>query len=237
MDMIDFHCHILPNLDDGPKTIDESILMCRYAYNQGIRSIIATPHFLLKDNKNNKGQVVKSVKELQANLDEYNINIRIYPAQEIRLVPRILDEIEKDNIIFLRNSNRKELLIELPNISISCYIFELLGTLIKWNICPIIAHPERNRVIQKNIKILEKLIYLGCKTQITAGSFLGYYGSLSQNISIEILKRKMINYIGSDAHNLSRRKFYMLQSKTFLSNIDENIWKYSQSNAKKLLKY
>lgn len=233
--MIDFHCHILPNLDDGPKTINESILMCKYAYSKGIRNIIATPHFLLKDNKNNKELVLKSVKELQNNLDKHSIKIRIYPAQEIRLLPSIFEEIEKNNIIFLKNLGRKEILIELPNISISYYIFELLDTLIKLNICPIIAHPERNRIIQKDLRILEKLINLGCKTQITAGSFLGYYGNLSQQISIEILKRKMIDYIGSDAHNLSRRKFYMLESKKFLYSIDESIWIYSQNNVRRLL--
>lgn len=235
--MIDFHCHILPNLDDGPKTMDESILMCKYAYCQGIRSIIATPHFLLKDNKNNKEQVLKSVKDLQVNLDEHNIKIQIYPAQEIRLIPSLLEEIERDNIIFLGNSDRKEILIELSNISISYYSFELLDALIKLGICPIIAHPERNRAIQKNLEILEKIICLGCKTQITAGSFAGYYGSLSQRVSIEILKRKMIDYIGSDAHNISKRNFYMLQSKKFISNIDGNVWRYCQNNVSKLLKY
>lgn len=234
--MIDFHCHILPNLDDGPKTINESISMCKYAYSQGIRDIIATPHFLLKDNKNNKELVLKSVKELQNNLDKHNIKIRIYPAQEIRLLPSILEEIEKNNIIFLKSLDKKEILIELPDISISYYIFELLGTLIKLNIRPIIAHPERNRSIQKNLDILEKLISLGCKTQITAGSFLGYYGNLPQRISIEILKRKMIDYIGSDAHNLSKRKFYMLQTKKFISSLDESIWIHSQNNVRRLLK-
>ncbi|EOS7736174.1 hypothetical protein FK425_RS13925, partial [Enterococcus hirae] len=108
--------------------------------------------------------------------------------------------------------------------------------LIKLNIRPIIAHPERNRSIQKNLDILEKLINLGCKTQITAGSFLGYYGNLPQQISIEILKRKMIDYIGSDAHNLSKRKFYMLQTKKFISSLDESIWIHSQNNVRRLLK-
>lgn len=106
--MIDFHCHILPNLDDGPKTINESISMCKHAYSQGIRDIIATPHFLLKDNKNNKELVLKSVKELQNNLDKHNINIRIYPAQEIRLLPSILEEIEKI-ILFSKSLGRKEI--------------------------------------------------------------------------------------------------------------------------------
>ena len=96
--MIDLHCHILPDIDDGANTIEDSLEMARLAVSEGITHLLATPHHMNRNWMNEKRKVVALVKEVQSEIDREGIPLTIYPGQEIRLSEQILQDIEQHKI-------------------------------------------------------------------------------------------------------------------------------------------
>lgn len=206
--MIDLHCHILPGVDDGPKNINESIIMAKHAVDEGINQILATPHHRAHGWFNEKSKIKKLVKEVQASLDEYKIPITILPGQEVRLYGEIIQDIEADKIQFIDEFN-KYLLIEFPSATVAAYTEKLFLNLQKKDITPIIVHPERNYAIQKNPSLLKNLVDKGALSQLTAGSYLGVYGKNAKKLSKQLILSNLVHYIASDAHNTTNRSFHL----------------------------
>lgn len=150
--MIDIHCHILPGIDDGPKTIEESILMAKEAVNQGINTIIATPHHRNNSYVNEKESILRIVREFNEILQNEQIPLEILPGQETRIFGEILEDYKKEEILTLNNSNY--LFIEFPTSTVPRYAERLLYDIQLEGLIPIIVHPERNKEILENPIIL-----------------------------------------------------------------------------------
>lgn len=192
--MIDFHTHILPKVDDGSESYEESIEMLKEAKKSGFHTIISTSHYA-----NNCFEVPEyKRKEL---IDELNLeeNVpQILVGSEIFLTYDILDLLKEYKTSTINNT--KYLLIELP---LNKKINNLEGEIeiLKNNgYIPIIAHPERYSYIQNNFKLLEKLKKLDVYFQCNYGSILGDYGLRAKHTFKKMLENDMVSCLGTDAH-------------------------------------
>ena len=234
--MIDIHNHILINVDDGPKTKEDAITLLTQAKNEGVTEIVATPHHLSPQYDNSYSQVKESLEQL-LDMDEVkDLGIKLYPGQEIRITDQILSLLQKGDAIGLNNSNY--LLIELPSNSVPHYTKRLFFDLQSNGYIPIIAHPERNKVITQDLDILYELINSGAFSQLTSASLMGKLGKKVQKLSIQMIENNLSHFIASDAHHVTQRPFIMnsLFSNKSLQKYEENI-KNFMNNAKSVIKH
>ncbi|MED4054184.1 tyrosine protein phosphatase [Niallia taxi] len=203
--MIDIHCHILPGVDDGPKTKEESILMAREAVNQGIETIIATPHHRNNTYVNSKKAILRVVDEFNTILQNEQIPLTILPGQETRIFGEILEDYNKEEILTLNNSNY--LFLEFPSSSVPRYAERLLYEIQLEGLNPIIVHPERNKEILDNPNILYNLVKNGALTQVTAASLAGFFGKSIKKFSYQLIENNLTHFVASDAHNIHNRSF------------------------------
>tara|TARA_B100000131_G_scaffold295861_1_gene313216 strand:- start:6105 stop:6902 length:798 start_codon:yes stop_codon:yes gene_type:complete len=205
--MIDFHNHILPNLDDGSKSTDMSIKMLSHAEEQGITDVVNTVHYLhpkVDGIDLSYDRIKDETKKLQSILDEASIKIKLHIGSEVFYKPNLI-EYKNDPVATIGKG--KYMLLEFsPNFIPNSHkqtFFDL-----KMNgITPIIAHPERYKPVQKNINIVYDWLNAGCIIQVDAGSVLGYLGNEAQIASEKIIKQKWCQILGSDAHDLNKRNF------------------------------
>lgn len=205
--MIDFHNHILPNIDDGSKSLEVSLNMLREAEKQGISEVVNTVHFQhpKMDGKEISYEGIrKVVKELQENLDKEKINVKIHIGSEVFFLPN-LTKLKNNPLCTMGNG--KYMLIEFPIINFPIGYEDELFKLKLNGVTPIIAHPERYRVIQQNIQILSNFIDRGYVIQIDAGSLIGHFGVQVRECVNNIIEAGLFHLIGSDAHNDKKRNF------------------------------
>lgn len=202
--MIDIHSHILPGLDDGPDHIGESIRMCRIAVDDGIHTVVATPHMLKGIYNFSKKDVLKKVEELNSAIKAENMPLTILPGAEVVIDPDILSLIHKGDLLTMNNCG-SHIFLELTDYFPKEQIENFIKNLIENEMIPIISHPERNITIQKNITILSRLVKAGALSQITAMSITGDFGTRAQKTSKEILKSGLAHVIATDAHSSTWR--------------------------------
>jgi len=203
--MIDIHCHILPGVDDGPATIEESLLMAREAVNEGIVTIIATPHHRNNKYENKKSSILEHISNFNDILNKENIPLEILPGQENRIYGEIIEDFQSSEILTLNKS--KYLFVEFPTSSVPRYTTKLLYNLQIEGLTPIIVHPERNKELIENPSILYNLVNNGALAQVTAGSLAGYFGKSIQKFSKRLIEHNLIHFVASDAHNTHNRSF------------------------------
>ena len=201
--MLDIHCHIIPGVDDGPKTIDETLAMLKIAEEDGVREIIATPHFYWGHYETPREIINEKVQELNEICEEEKINIKIYAGQELYLSSKTLEHYEKKLIDTIEGTNY--MLIELNPSKLHKDTFDILYELKLKGITPIIAHPERYNYVMEDITILNRFIEENSLFQVTAGSIEGNFGSKIKKTAEEIIKYNLCNFIASDGHNLRGR--------------------------------
>ncbi|QUG42564.1 hypothetical protein KD050_04630 [Psychrobacillus sp. INOP01] len=229
--LVDIHNHILPGLDDGAATVEQSLMLIANAAANGIKHIVATPH--QDETYKNKSLIVYTkVREMNALLLEKNIPVTLYAGMEILLNESILD----NNLLTLANSG-KYLLIELPNNHFPPYLFDVLYKLQLKGLIPIIAHPEKNAfLLQNKDKVLE-IVARGALLQITAGSVLGKNGRKIKAFSNQLLKEQLVHFIASDAHSLRHRPFLLNKAYEYIeSKYSTDLVEYFKENAKHVLK-
>lgn len=204
--MIDIHSHILYGIDDGAKTIEDSIDIIRQAAANGVTDIIVTPHFILGSTYNcnniNKKSLITKIKN---KLKKENIDVSIYLGNEV-FVEQDMLKLKKDGLIATL-CNGKYLLFELPMNGEITGLSDIIFNLRCKGYIPVIAHPERYLNIKKNPKIVEDLLAKGALFQSNIGSFLGVYGKTAQKTAILLLKHHAITFIGSDIHH-AKDNFY-----------------------------
>lgn len=206
--MIDLHCRILPKLDDGAQSIEDSIAMAKEACKEGIHTIVATPHHQNGVYTNPAENILHQVKQLNDRLKEEEINLTILPGQEIRLYGELLEDYELGKIVTL-NRTDKYILIEFPANHVPRYAEKMLYELRVKGITPIIVHPERNTEIIERPEVLYKLVNQGALTQITAGSVTGKFGKKIKKFSLQLIEHHLTHVISSDAHNTTTRSFHL----------------------------
>lgn len=216
--MIDMHCHILPGLCDGAQTLDEALELARIAHEDGIRHITATPHIHPGRYNNTRSIIHNAVEQFQQVLDEQGIPLTIGAGGEVRVAPEILILLKQNEIPFLgEHEGARVMLLEFPHSHIPLGSDKLMQALIKQNIRPLIAHPERNKDIHRDINRLMPFIDMGCLLQVTAGSVLGRFGETSEHRAKQLLEADRVHIIATDAHNNKHRPPVLSDCKHYIS--------------------
>jgi len=202
--MIDLHCHILPGLDDGPPSMEMALKMCHIAVEDGISTIVATPH-MLNGMFNVTPQVVfDHVAEMAEALEKASIPLSILPGADVHVDSSLPDYLTRGEVLTLADQ-RRHILLELPQDIVPRELGDLLFQVQLKGVIPIITHPERNTEIQENPGLLKDMIKTNSLAQITAGSIVGIFGSRVQNCAIKLLQNRMAHLVATDAHNIDRR--------------------------------
>ncbi|MFY9426063.1 MAG: CpsB/CapC family capsule biosynthesis tyrosine phosphatase [Caldicoprobacterales bacterium] len=208
--MIDMHSHILWDIDDGARSREESLSMATIALEEGIDTIVATPHCIDEiDLEGFAKEVRERCKSLQKVLNEREISIKIVPGAEIYMD---LDILNRPGLDRLTIGEHRYILVEMPMGQVPRYAEDFLYHLLLKGFIPIIAHPERNRQIIEHPNILARFIDLGSLTQINTGSISGFFGPKIQECARILITHNMAHMLGTDAHSNRRRGPYIKQA-------------------------
>ena len=195
--MIDIHCHILFEVDDGARDFQETIEMCHIAEKDGIRMIFSTPHYIEGEVENIN--VDDKLYLINKELENRSMDLRLLPGNEIYLSIDSYERLDCGDCKSLNGS--KYALVELPAMEIPKYIpYALYNMLVKGYV-PIIAHPERNLKIIENPRLVYDLIMNGSMIQINGTSLLGFYGKQVKKTAELLLKHQMVHFAATDAHS------------------------------------
>lgn len=198
--MVDVHCHILPGLDDGPETIEESLAMAESAIADGITHLVATPH-----SSSEYTFDYRRVEHLRDRLQtEIGDRLVLATGCDFHLNPENLEALRRYPAPFCINQ-RDYLLVEFNEISIPPALDETLHDLQLKGIRPVITHPERNAILRRQRERLANWVRLGCYVQVTAGSLTGGFGPRAQEDSLCWIAQGLVHIVASDGHNTRRR--------------------------------
>lgn len=204
--MIDIHSHILYGIDDGAKTLEESIALLKKMHDLGFTKIIATPHYMenteyVADNKKKK----EIVSELKRKLKEEHIDIDLYLGNEVYIFEDIIEKIKKQAIFTLNQTDY--LLVEIPLLEHLHADLDILFELIRSGVHVVLAHPERYIIFQKDPKLIDKYTDMGILLQGNYESFNGKYGKKCEKLAKKLLKEHRYFTISSDVHKATSSFF------------------------------
>lgn len=207
--MVDIHCHILPETDDGAISLEESVAMCRAAAADGIKTMVATPHMF--DGVHTTPDRETISQKIAMVTQACGACVTIVPGGEVRYSYEIFQEASDPNARIKLNGT-SYMLLEFPFHStppnIEMTIFQILNA----GITPVIAHPERNRRIQQKPAILMDLVERGAFAQLDAGSLMGSFGREAYHLSKQIIEAGLAHFIATDAHHHDRRRPVLSQA-------------------------
>ena len=206
MGLIDLHCHLLPDLDDGSPDLETSLKLAQDAVNDGVSHAVVTPHHLNGRYVNHKAEVLKAATAFQAALKDANIPLTIFAGQEVRLSDRIIPALDADDILFT-DADGKYMLLEFPSSEVPNYAKSVIFQLQQRGITPVIVHPERNKQILNKPELLADFLQNGCLTQLTASSYLGTFGKEIEKVTTQFIQAGQGTILASDAHALSHREY------------------------------
>jgi protein-tyrosine phosphatase len=198
--VIDIHCHILADVDDGPKTWDVAQEMCRMAVADGIEHIVATPHANERYHYDRQylNGLLQHLRGLAGPAPRFSLGCDFHLSyenlQEVMITP------EKYCI-----EGTRYLLVELSNYGIPAQIDDSFLKLQELGITPVITHPERNPIVQQNLQRVLKWAGHGCVVQVTASALTGLWGERAWRAAEWLLKRKAVHVLATDAHDTKRR--------------------------------
>ena len=196
--MFDLHSHILPGLDDGAKSLDESMAMLRAAASDGIRGMAATPHAKDVREAGALGLVSERVDTLNRLVGGEGLDIRVYVGMENHL-SRDLPDLVAAGVAFPYNGG-PYILVELPFDSLPGYTDETLARLQGHGLTPVIAHPERQADIMKEPSIMGQFAERGMLGQVTSTCILGRFGAEARDVAETLLRNGWVHIISTDCH-------------------------------------
>ncbi len=216
--MIDLHCHLLPGIDDGPPTTEAALALASALVANGITQVVMTPHVFPGRFENRRSSIEEKVAELLPLLQAQGLGLELMWAGEVRLTPEVLDLLAIDELPFLgKFEGYRVLLLEMPDGQVPLGALQFVRLLMRHQVRPLIAHPERNRGVMDRVERLQPLIEEGCLMQVTAGSLTGHFGQRAQAVAGDLLQRGWITAVASDAHNLEGRAPRMREAFAWLT--------------------
>lgn len=221
--MIDLHCHILPELDDGSQSLEESLAMARMAVQSGVTAMAATPHCI----DGRAEQVYSAWRLLREALHDTGIPLKLYLGMEIfgtADTARLLQE----GRLFPLNGTQYPL-IEFSFHSTGEEETEILYQVLRAGYRPLVAHPERYSYVRENPELINLWTRMGCLLQVNRGSLLGRFGTGAQRMAAELVERGFVAVMATDAHSPRMRTPWMKDIQALLTQ------EYSPQLARELL--
>lgn len=204
--MIDLHCHILPGVDDGAGSLEESCRMARLAWESGIRAVVATPHCGRPDMPGNylSGALLRQVELLQTAVAERGMGLKIYPGMEVFVTaafPRLLEQ-----KLLLPLAGSRYLLMEFSFDEAPEFMTKMLAYALRQGLVPLVAHPERYYAVQWEPEVAARWVAAGCRLQLNRGSLQGRLGDRAQHCGWQLLRMGLGHVVASDAHGAEARR-------------------------------
>ena len=196
--MIDFHTHILPNIDDGSRSIEETFNLIKEAKNVGFEAIISTSHYIEEYYETNAPEREVWINAIYENLQAKNIDINLYLGNEIYLSENIIKLLEEGKASTINDTSY--VLFEMPLNAEPMNLYDVIYEMMQYKLVPILAHPERYSFVQKEPELIYDLIEKGVLMQANFGSILGIYGEKAQIIVKKFFESNMIHFLGTDVH-------------------------------------
>ncbi len=202
--MIDIHAHVLPAIDDGPETIEESIELCKVAANDGIKTIVATPHTKDEVYEAESVEILKAVDTLNKQLEENQIDVKILPGAEIHISEGLVESVKNGDVLTINNGG-KYILFELPFVFLPPGTDRFMFNLKSNGIVPIIAHAERIVAFQRKPELVDQMVQTGARVQVNAYSLTKRAIPGERKCAEWLLKNRLVHFIASDVHSLKGR--------------------------------
>jgi len=194
----DIHCHVLPGIDDGPKDMDGAVSLVRHAHKSGAARIVATPHFLPGLYEPKVSDIRETLEALRERLRSEGIPVEILEGAEAYISERLSRDFREGKILPLGGGSH--VLVELPSMSIPLGFTEELQALREAGAGVVLAHPERNMELRRNLALARRLVESGVLLQVNAGSFVGAFGREAASFASSLLAEGHVRFIASDAH-------------------------------------
>ncbi|MGI9277741.1 MAG: tyrosine-protein phosphatase [Endozoicomonas sp.] len=204
--MIDIHNHIIPGIDDGATNLDMSLRLLEQAIEQGITHIVCTPHMHPGRFDNDRQSIEPAFMDLKSEVAKRALPVKLAMAAEVRISDELMVQLKMKQVPFLGQwQGRPAVLLEMPHGQVPFGVENLLSWLLRQDIQPIIAHPERNKEIMRSPDRAQELSDRGALFQLTAGSVTGDFGEPARQTSSWLLDSKLVSFVASDAHHPERR--------------------------------
>ncbi|WP_137922398.1 CpsB/CapC family capsule biosynthesis tyrosine phosphatase [Hydrogenophaga sp. 2FB] len=201
--MIDLHCHILPGIDDGAKTLDDALAMARIAVDDGIHTLACTPHIYPGMYMNDGPGIAQARDRLQAELDRHGIALQLVVGADVHLVPGLVAGLQSGRVPTLNGS--RYFLLEpshtTPPPRLEASVFHLIAA----GYTPIITHPERLTWVEDHYPVFLRLIAQGAWMQVTAAALTGVFGKRARYWGERFIGDGHTHLLATDAHSTGRR--------------------------------
>lgn len=201
--MFDIHSHIIHGMDDGAKTLDESLSMISIAQSEGFEYIVATPHYARGYYENSYENIKENAKELNTILKEKGIDIEVLPGQEVYIDDHTVRDYKNGLLGCIGDTSH--MLVEFPMDTLPKNALDILYELRVRGANPIIAHPERYRYFIEKPSLINSFLEEEYLFQINTGSLKGIFGKKVRDTAVTFIKHGICNFIGSDCHSLNKR--------------------------------
>ena len=215
--MIDIHSHILPGLDDGSKSMEETLGIVRQLHEAGFKTVIATPHVIEGRDCLSPPEILATTEQVRQCVTEAGIPVEILPGAENYIFPDLAKWAGEGKLVTLGNTG-KYLLVEFPMLEIPNYTDQVFFELQVLGITPVLAHPERNKGLSEEPERLVDWAKKGILFQLDLRSVSGHYGPQPKLLAERMLQSDLIHLVGSDAHRVSRSEQAYLE---VLQNVEE----------------
>ncbi|MCF6244079.1 MAG: capsular biosynthesis protein [Sulfurovum sp.] len=196
----DIHSHVIPGIDDGSKSMDESIFLIKELKKLGYKKLITTPHIMDKAYNNSKESILNNLEKLKNECKKENIDILLEAAAEYYVDDGFMKLIEKDELLAIDD---EYILFETSYIHRPVDLESVIYNITTLGYKPLFAHPERYKYIKDPEKEFSELKAHGALFQVNLNSFVGYYGKQAKKHAHVLHENSMINFLGSDVHNKS----------------------------------
>lgn len=210
----DMHSHLIPGIDDGAPTIEDSLTLIKEFQSMGYKSLVTTPHIKSDYYPNDPAIIMTGLNDLRQAMAENNVTIPIKAAAEYYVDERFMEMMEAGPLLTINNN---EVLIEFSFVFEPMRLNDTLFKIQTKGYKPIIAHPERYNFFHQRPEVYRELKERGCLLQLNAIALTGYYGRPVKEIAEKLLRENLYDYCGSDMHHMrhaeSLRK--LMQSRSF----------------------
>ena len=196
--MYDIHTHVLPGVDDGAKSLEETLKMARVAAANGTTAMLCTPHRRDVTERSSAQYVRDLVTEVNGELRAQGIELELLLGMENHLDLELPQDRSAGKALPMNGSRYS--LVELPFFGRPNYLEDVLFRLQLQGVTPVLAHPERIEAIQRDPELLVGFVERGMLSQVTAGSVVGHFGRKVRDFSHSLLRRRLVHILASDTH-------------------------------------
>ena len=200
--MIDLHCHLLPGIDDGPATLDESLALARALAEAGSMTVVATPHVDHRWEVDPR-EIVPAVGRMAKHVAREGIGLEVRAGAEVAL-PRFAD-LTPEELAMVRVGDGPYLLLESPHTAAAGDFHTFVATLARRGQRIVLGHPERCPSLQRRPDGVAKMVAEGVLCSITAASLTGAFGEPVRSFALDLLRNGLVHNVASDAHDAERR--------------------------------